>query len=136
MRSLTFTTIAITTILAAMPLASAQASSDALDQDMSASFQGPRITALTDQVDGVRQGIADARQGRELDAGRAGRLDMRAERIERIAERLAAADRGRIPAQDYRRLLRRLDGIDQQLIDDTGGDLTIGNGSGGGRSNG
>lgn len=134
MRSLTFKTLAITAVLAAVPLAGAQAKSGALDQeDMSArTFHGPRLTALTDQIAGIRQGIADARQGKEIDAAQAGRLDMRTDHIERTAERVASADHGRIPSQDYRHLLHRLDNVNLRLLDDTGGGFNIGDGSDGG----
>jgi hypothetical protein len=57
---------------------------------------------------------------------------MRADRIDHAAERIAAADHGRIPSARYHQLLRRLDKVDNGLMNDTGGNLTIGDGSDGG----
>ena len=133
MRSFIPRTIAIASLLAVIPLAGAQARSSALDEEATMNnFHGPRISALIDQVDGVHQGIADARQGKEIDAAQARRLDMRTARIGHTAERIAAADHGRIPAARYHQLLRRLDNVDNRLMTDTGGNAPIGDGADGG----
>jgi hypothetical protein len=133
MRSFTPRILAVASLLAIVPLASAQARSSALDQnDTAAGFHGPRLSAVIDQVDGVRQGIADARQGKEIGSTQARMLEMRADRIGRTAERIATADHGRISTARYHRLLRRLDNVDHRLMNETGGDFPIGNGADGG----
>jgi hypothetical protein len=133
MRSFIPRTIAIASLLAVIPLAGAQARSSALDEEATMNgFDGPRLSALIDQVDGVHQGIADARQGKEINTAQARKLEMRTDRIGHVAERIAAADHGRIPAARYHQLLRRLDNVDNRLMTDTGGNFTIGDGADGG----
>jgi hypothetical protein len=114
MRSLTPKTIAIASLLAVIPLAGAYADQDPGAPTMNL-FQGPRLSALVGQVDSVRQGIALARQGGHIDAVQARMLDARADRVQNAAERVAAADHGRIPSAHYRQLLRRLDNVSLRL---------------------
>ena len=137
MRSLkTLRTTALTTLLIAVPLAGAYAaghhSKGALDASAPTDMTGPRVTGLIDQVQGVEQGITDARQANTITAAEAQRLHMRAAHISQAAERTAAADHGRIPAAKYRDLLRRLDNVDQALMSDTGSGFMMGDGSDGG----
>ena len=136
MRSLkTLRTAALTTLLIAVPLAGAYAAGHhkgALDASEPTDMTGPRVTGLIEQVQGVEQGITDARQANTITAAEAQRLHMRAAHITQAAERTAAADHGRIPAAKYRDLLRRLDNVDQKLMSDTGSGFMMGDGSDGG----
>ena len=136
MRSLkTLRTAALTTLLIVVPLAGAYAAGHhkgALDASDPTDMTGPRVTGLIEQVQGVEQGITDARQANTITAAEAQRLNMRAAHISQAAERTAAADHGRIPAAKYRDLLRRLDNVDQALMSDTGSGFMMGDGSDGG----
>lgn len=136
MRSLkTLRTAALTTLLIVVPLAGAYAAGHhkgALDASDPTDMTGPRVTGLIEQVQGVEQGITDARQANSITAAEAQRLHMRAAHITQAAERTAAADHGRIPVAQYRDLLRRLDNVDQALMSDTGSGFMMGDGSDGG----
>ena len=134
MRSFTPKTIFIASLLAALPLGAAYARSGALDElDLTpTSMQGPRLSAVLNQTQGVEHGIADARQGHEITASQARKLEMRANNVASVARRVAAADHGRIPMARYHQLLRRLDSVDQRLLVDTGSGFNIGDGADGG----
>lgn len=128
-------TAALATLLVTAPFASAYAGhTTALDEEtMTApAFHGPRIEGILDQVRGVDNGIKDARQAKEIAPSTARHLEAQAAAIDKAAERTAAADHGRIPAPQYRQLLRRVDNLDQRLLADTGSGFNIGNGSDGG----
>lgn len=136
MRSSTSLRIAtLATLLVAAPLAGAYAAGHhkgALDASNPTDFYGPRLTGFMDQVQGVKQGISDARQANTITPAEARVLDMRADRISRAAERVASSDRGRIPSAQYHQLLHRLDNLDQRLLTDTGSGFNMGDGSDGG----
>ena len=137
MRSLkTLRTAALTTLLIAVPLGGAYAaghhSKGALDASDPTDMTGPRVTGLIEQVQGVEQGITDARQANSITAAEAQRLHMRAAHISQAAERTAAADHGRIPAAQYHDLLRRLDNVNQKLMVDTCSGFLMGDGADGG----
>lgn len=126
MRSLNFSTLAIASLLAAVPLAGAQARSGNVDPGAVNVnlLQGTHISALMGQVDGVRQGIAYAHEANKIDAAEASRLQMRTDGIARDARRVAAAGQGMIPGAQYRDLLRRLGNVDQHLM--TGDGFSVG----------
>ena len=132
MRSFSPKTLLIASLLSALPLAGAYAKSGALDETPPTAVNGPRLTALFDQAQGVRQGISDARQNHEIGAAEAHRLDMRLNAVAGTARRVAAADHGNLPAGRYHQMLRRLDRVDQRLLGDTGSGFAIGDGSDGG----
>jgi len=134
MRSFTPKTILIASLLSALPLAGAYARSSALDEVVPAptSMHGPRLAAVLNQAEGVEHGIADAREGHEITADQARRLEMRADAVAGMARHVAAADHGRLPMARYHQLLRRLDNVDQRLLLDTGSGSNIGDGADGG----
>ncbi|ESY01989.1 hypothetical protein NKJ16_10040 [Mesorhizobium sp. M0179] len=136
MRSLkTLRTATLTTLLITVPLAGAHAAGHhkgALDASDPTDMTGPRVTGLIEQVRGVEQGIADARETKGISTSEARWLHLRAAHIGQAAERVAASDHGRIPAAQYHDLLRRLDNVDQRLMSDTGSGFMIGDGSDGG----
>ncbi|MDG4904401.1 MULTISPECIES: hypothetical protein [unclassified Mesorhizobium] len=136
MRALTsLKTATLAAILIAAPLAGAYAAGHhkgALDATDPTDFTGPRVTSLIEQVQGVDQGIADARQANDISASEAQQLHMRAAHISQVAEHVAASDHGRIPAAQYHDLLRRLDNVDQKLRTDTGSGFLMGDGADGG----
>ncbi|ESX18497.1 MULTISPECIES: hypothetical protein [unclassified Mesorhizobium] len=136
MRSLkTLRTATLTTLLITVPLAGAHAAGHhkgALDASDPTDMTGPRVTGLIEQVQGVEQGITDARETKIISTSEAQRLHLRAAHIGQAAERVAAPDHGRIPAAQYHDLLRRLDNVDQRLMSDTGSGFMIGDGSDGG----
>ena len=139
MRSFTLSTslrtATFTAFLIAVPLAGAHAAGHhkgALDETAPTDFTGPRVEGLIEQVQGVHQGIVDARQANTITPAVAQRLEMRTARISQAAEKIAASDHGRIPAAQYHDLLRRLDNVDQRLMVDTGSGFMIGDGSDGG----
>ncbi|TGT88306.1 MULTISPECIES: hypothetical protein [unclassified Mesorhizobium] len=128
-------TAILAAILVAAPLAGAYAAGHhkgALDATDPTDMTGPRVEALVQQVQGVHQGIADARQAKNITPAVAERLEMRTARIGQAAEKIAASDHGRIPAAQYHDLLRRLDNVDQRLRVDTGTGFLMGDGSDGG----
>jgi hypothetical protein len=129
-------TVTLAAALIAAPLAGAYAAGHhrggALDTPDPTDMTGPRVTGLIDQVQGVDQGITDARQANNISAAEAQQLHMRAARISQAAERVAASDHGRIPSAQYHELLRRLDNVDQRLMNDTGSGFMMGDGSDGG----
>ncbi|WP_348632918.1 hypothetical protein [Mesorhizobium sp. M00.F.Ca.ET.216.01.1.1] len=110
MRSFKTLSIAtLTAFLIAVPFAGAYAAGHhkgALDEATPTVFSGPRVTGLIDQIQGVDEGIADARQENTITPAEAQRLHMRAAHISQPAERVATTDHGRIPAAQYQ-LLRR-----------------------------
>jgi hypothetical protein len=128
-------TATLTAVLIAVPLAGAYAAGHhrgALDAGDPTDFTGPRVEGLIQQVQGVRQGIVDARQANNITPAVAERLEMRTVRISQAAEKIAASDHGRIPAAQYHELLRRLDNVDQRLRVGIGSDFLMGDGSDGG----
>ncbi|MBZ9737524.1 MULTISPECIES: hypothetical protein [unclassified Mesorhizobium] len=128
-------TATLAAILIAVPLAGAYAAGHhkgALDATAPTDLTGPRVEAVIDQVQGVHQGIVDARQANNITPAVAERLEMRAARIGHAAEKIAASDHGRIPAAQYHDLLRRLDNVDQRLMVDTGSGFLMGDGADGG----
>ncbi len=125
----------LATLLVAAPLAGAYAAGHhkgALDASDTPDFYGPRLTSFIGQVDGVKQGIADARQANNITPAEARALEMRADRISQAAEKVASSDRGRIPSSQYHQLMHRLDNLDQRLLTDTGSGFNMGDGSDGG----
>jgi len=128
-------TVTLAAIVIAAPLAGAYAAGHhkgALDATDPTDMTGPRVEALIQQVQGVHQGIVDARQANNITPAVAERLEMRAARISQAAEKIASSDHGRIPAAQYHDLLRRLDNVDQQLRVDTGSGFLMGDGADGG----
>ena len=128
-------TATLAAVLIAAPLAGAYAAGHhkgALDVSDPTDLTGPRVEALIEQVQGVHQGIVDARQANNITPAVAERLEMRTARISQAAEKIAASDHGRISAAQYHDLLRRLDNVDQRLRVDTGSGFLMGDGADGG----
>ncbi|AZO11077.1 MULTISPECIES: hypothetical protein [unclassified Mesorhizobium] len=128
-------TATIAAFLVAAPLAGAYAAGHhkgALDATEPTDLTGPRVTSLIDQIQGVDQGIKEAREANTISAAEAQSLRMRANHISLAAEKVAASDHGRIPAAQYHDLLRRLDNVDQKLMLDTGSSFLMGDGADGG----
>ncbi|MDX8493704.1 hypothetical protein RFN29_19240 [Mesorhizobium sp. VK22B] len=128
-------TATLAAALIAAPLAGASAAGrhkGTLDASDPTDFTGPRVTSLIQQIQGVDQGIRDAREANTISAAEAQQLHMRAAHISLAAENVAASDRGRIPAAQYHDLLRRLDHVDQKLMVDTGSGFLMGDGADGG----
>lgn len=131
----TLRTTTLTALLIAVPFAGAYAAGHhkgALDETTTTAFYGPREKGLINQIQGVDNGIADARQAETIAPGEAQKLHMRAAHISQAAERTAAANHGRIPAPQYQQLLRRLDNVDQALRVDSGTGFLINDNSEGG----
>ncbi|MBZ9659064.1 hypothetical protein LB523_08405 [Mesorhizobium sp. ESP-6-4] len=129
-------TATLAAVLIAAPLAGAYAAGHhrggALDTPDPTVMTGPRVTSLIEQIQGVNQGITDAREMNSISASEAQHLHMRAAHISQAAEHVAASDHGRIPSAQYHELLRRLDNVDQRLMNDTGSSFMMGDGSDGG----
>lgn len=133
--SISLKTATLAAILASAPLAGAYAAGHhkgALDESSPTDFTGPRVAGLMAQVQGVDQGITDARQDNTITPAEARTLHMRAAHISQAAAKTAAADRGRIPAAQYHDLLRRLDNVDQALRIESGTGFLMGDGADGG----
>lgn len=131
----TFGTAIFTALLITVPLASAYAAGHhkgVLDEATPTAFYGPREKGLIDQIQGIDNGIADARQEKTITPAEAQRLHMQAAHISQTAERTAAANHGRIPTPQYGQLLRQLDDVDQRLMSDSGSGFMIGDGADGG----
>lgn len=129
-----FTITALTASLLAVPFTGAYAStfrehSGALDAATLVDFQGPRADSIMNQLHGIDQGIADARQAKTITPAVAHRLEARDANITRVAQRTAATNHGRLPAGQYHQLMRRVDHLDQQLLFDTGSAMLMGDGA-------
>jgi len=129
--------LALTASLLAVPFAGASAAGfgghdGALPMPAPTAFQGPRIDSVVGQLQGLDQGITDAAQARTITPAEAHGLEMRDARIIRTAERVAARNHDRLPSGDYHRIMRRVDGLDQQLLLDTGSANLVGDGADGG----
>lgn len=122
MRSLTPKTIAIATLLAVVPLAGAYAASDPAEPTLNNinKLEGSRLEAMVGQIDSVRQGVAVAQQDKEITGAQARMFDARVDGVRRDAERVAAADHGKIPMSNYHQLMRRLDNVNAHIQDHTG----------------
>jgi hypothetical protein len=122
MRSLTPKTIAIASLLAVVPLAGAYAASDPAEPILNnmSKLEGSRLEALVGQADSVRQGVAVAQQDKEIDGAQARMLDARVDGVRRDAERVAAADHGKIPTSRYHEFMRQLDNVNAHMHDHTG----------------
>jgi hypothetical protein len=132
-----FTIMALTASLLAVPFAGAYAAQQddhtgAVDVATPTAFQGPRIDSILNQLHGIDQGVANARQAKMITPAVAHRLEMRDANISKAAERVAAADHGRLPAGQYHELMHRVDNLDRQLLKDTGSAMLFGNGADGG----
>jgi len=128
-------TVTLAAALIAAPLAGAYAAGHhkgLLDATAPTDFTGTRVTSLIEQVQGVDQGITYARQANSISASEAQQLHMRTAHISQAAEHVAASDHGRIPSAQYHELLRRLDNVDQRLMNDTGSGFMMGDGDDGG----
>ncbi|TGR70303.1 hypothetical protein EN866_40330, partial [Mesorhizobium sp. M2D.F.Ca.ET.223.01.1.1] len=90
-------TATLAAVLIAAPLASAYAAGHhkgALDATDPTDMTGPRVTSLIHQVQGVDQGIKDAREANTTSAAEAEQLHRRAAHISQAAEKVAASDHG------------------------------------------
>ncbi|TPN90342.1 hypothetical protein [Mesorhizobium sp. B1-1-5] len=128
-------TAILAAVLIAAPLAAYAAGhhrGGALDTPDPTAMTGPRVTSLIEQIQGVNQGITDAREANSISASEAQHLHTRAAHISQAAQHVAASDHGRIPSAQYHELLRRLDNVDQRLMNDTGSSFMMGDGSDGG----
>ena len=95
-------TATLTAFLIGIPLTGAYAASHnrgVLDPTTPSDLTGQRVEALIEQAQGVRQGIVDARQANSITPAVAEHLEMRTNQISRTAEKIAASDHGRIPAE-------------------------------------
>lgn len=138
MRSFTqntsFKILALTASLMAVPFAGAYAAqshermSEGSDPVPPATFYGPRIDSIRNQLAGVEQGIADSAQGKVITPTQAHTLRMQAANISRTVERTAAANHGRLPAAQYQQIMHRFDNLDEQLLVDRG--VAFGEGDG------
>jgi hypothetical protein len=129
-----FPLVALTASLLAVPFTGAYAGafsdhSGAMDAVTLVDFQGPRADSIMNQLQGIDQGIADARQAKTITPAEAHRLAVRDANITRVAQRTAATDRGRLPAGQYHQLMRRVDHLDQRLRSDTGSAMLMGDGA-------
>lgn len=111
----------VASMLSALPLAGAYANGDGIDETPPATMQGSRLSALVDQARGVSQGVAEAREGHQIAATEARVLETQANTVARTAERIAARGHGMVSEARYDQLLRRLNNVDQQLVNDTAG---------------
>jgi hypothetical protein len=143
MRSFLIPTIALATILAATPLAAAYAAGHGaspagnddhttrLDEQMPPIAHGARLTNILNNLQGIDQGIADARQEKRITPATARSLQVQASTIGASAERVARADHGRVPNPQYRKLIGQIDNLDQALLTDTGSGFSMNDHAGG-----
>ncbi len=119
-------TIIFATVLAAVPLTGAYAAKHhkgALDEPvaMDTSFDGSHLRAALNQLQGVEQGIADAKQGNLISSAEAHKLTAWANQIRHGASRTG-----------YRQVLQQVDDLNTSLLNDTGQNINMGDGSDGG----
>jgi hypothetical protein len=111
MRFFTLKTATLTALLIAVPIAGAYA--------RGSRSVGDPPDIIIDQVQGLNQGIADARQRNTITAAEAQNLLMQAGDISQAAETTAAEGDGTIPFSTSEQLLSQLDNIEQTLRLDT-----------------
>jgi hypothetical protein len=116
MRSFTLKTATLTAIFIAVPIAQAYARGNSI---------GDPPTLIIAQVQGLDQGIADARQQNAITAAQAQSLHMRAVDIAQAAETTAAQGDGTIPFGDSQLLLMDLGNLEQTLRVDAGSAFAI-----------
>jgi hypothetical protein len=119
MRSFTPRIIAIASLLAAVPLSSAYAVHRHRVEPQAMSVEA---RAVLDQLQGVKQGIVEARDAKAITPEQEHDLMVQADSIHR-----SASDGG-----TYQGLLSQIEKLDQQLQNDTGGGTYIGDGADGG----
>ena len=117
MRSFTPKIIAIASLLVAVPLSNAYAVHRHRVEPQAMSVE---TRAVLDQLDGVKQGIVEARDAKAITPEQEHDLMMRADAIHRSA---AGGDRN---------LLSQIEDLDQQLQVDSGGGFYLGDGADGG----
>ena len=124
MRSFTPKIIAAAAIFAAIPLSSAYAvHRHKVDTTATASVPAdPETRAVYDQLQGVKQGIVEAMDAKAITPEQEHDLMMQADSIHRSATGDGT----------YRALLSKIEKLDQQLQDDSGGGTYMGDGSDGG----
>ena len=110
MRFFTLKTATLTALLIAVPIAGAYARGSV----------GDPPTVIIDQVQGLDQGIADARQQNTITAAEAQSLHKQAVDITQAAEATAARGDGTVPFGDSQQLLIQLGNLEQTLRLDTG----------------
>ena len=113
----TLRTAALTAFFIAIPLAGAYAAGHhkgVLDATNPTDLTGPRVEALIEQAQGVRQAIVDARQANSITPAVAEHLEMRTNQISQAAEKIAASDHGRIPVEEPPRPLSLSHGANHQ----------------------
>jgi hypothetical protein len=109
----TLKTATLAALLIAVPIAGAYARGWA-------GSVGDPPTEIIDQVQGLDQGIADARQQNTITAAEAQSLHMQALDITQAAETTAARSDGTIPFGESQQLLIQLGNLEQTLRLDTG----------------
>lgn len=119
MRTFTPRIIAIASLLAAVPLSSAYAVHRHRVEPQAMSVEA---RAVLDQLAGVRQGIAEARDAKAITPQQEHELMIQADSIHRSTQGNG----------EYRDLLMQVEALDQQLQLDTGGGFNMGDGSDGG----
>jgi lactam utilization protein B len=115
MRSFTPKIIAIASLMAAVPLSSAYAVHRHRIEPQAMSTED---RAVMDQLEGVKQGIVEAMDAKAITPQQGHELMMQADSI-----RFSGGDRN---------VLSQIQNVDQQLQNDTGGGIYIGDGADGG----
>ncbi|KAA3451853.1 hypothetical protein C7I87_04165 [Mesorhizobium sp. SARCC-RB16n] len=118
MRNFSPKIIAIASLLAAVPLSSAYAVHRHRVEPGGMSVEA---RAVLDQLQGVKQGIVEAMDAKAITPEQEHDLMMQADNIRRSAT-----------GGTYRGLLGQIQNLDQQLRDDSGGGIYMGDGSDGG----
>lgn len=126
MRRIKSRTIIFAAVLATVPFAGAYAAGHhkgALDEPVAldTSFEGSHMRAALNQLQGVEQGIADAKEGNLISSTEAHKLMSWANEIRHGASR-----------SGYQQVLRQVDDLNTSLLNDTGQNINMGDGSDGG----
>lgn len=129
MRSFKPKIIAIASVLAAMPLSGAYAAHHRVHHDISVDTWAVtssvpmdiKARAAFEQLQGVREGIVEAREVNRITADQAHSLMRQANAIQHVAAR-----------SGFRSVLGQVNDLDQQLQVDTGEGIYIGGGADGG----
>jgi hypothetical protein len=116
MRSLSYTTLALTAALAAAPLTGAFASADDAAPGLPAvTAQTGTARVILDQLGSVSDGINAALADNVISPDQARTLRADARSIRKDTMALAASDHGQIPTAQYHQLLGRVQGISYQV---------------------
>jgi hypothetical protein len=118
MRSFSYATFALTSLLVAAPLAGAHASKSddhAPQPPLPTAASAPHEQVILGQLDSIMDGIVADRDSGKLTASQASTLSADARDIRKTTMIAAAENHGQVPTAQYDQLLKRIEAISEQV---------------------